>query len=124
MLKTILLLKKTLHETIQSLSPCFVRNNCQIRIHKKSLQLKDFYKAGLNYLGDSKESLRTFQYWVCKGVNSGILFKWMSLINAVQRILINTIKGKGLASIKRNIKFDVTKIHFDRNILSFHIVAL
>ena len=113
--------KEILDETIQSLSSCIVWNNSHIQIEKKSIFWEDFYEAGLIYLGDlfdSNGSLRTFQYWVCKGINPGRFLQWMSLIDAVPRNWISAIKGKGLTNIKRSLKFVVTKIRLDRNTLS------
>ena len=69
-------------------------------------------------LFDSNGSLRTFQYWVCKGVNPGRFLQLMSLIDAVPRNWISAIKGKDRTNIKRSLKFDVTKIRLDRNTLS------
>ena len=88
---------------------------------KKSIFWEDFYEAGPIYLGDlfdSNGSLRTFQYWVCKGVNPGRFLQLMSLIDSVPRNWISAIKGKDLTNIKRSLKFDVTKIRLDRNTLS------
>ena len=107
--------------TVQSFSSCIVRNNRHIRIDKKNIFWEDFYKAGLIYVGDlfdSKGSLKGFQYWVSKGVSPSRLFQWMSLIDAIPRNWISAIKGKDLASVKRNLKFDVTKICIDMNIIS------
>ena len=88
---------------------------------KKLIFWEDFYEAGLIYLRDlfdSNGSLRTFQYWVCKGVNPGRFLQWMSLIDAVPRNWISAIKGKDLTNIKSSLKFEMTKIRLDRNTLS------